>query len=40
MAKSNKLEEHKMNVGQTTIVSKKVRKIDDQVDYEKSGLRI
>jgi hypothetical protein len=39
MAKSNKLEEYKMNIRQITIVSKKVRKIDDQEDYEKSGFK-
>ena len=39
MAKSNKLEEYKMNIRLITIVSKKVRKIDDQEDYEKSGFK-
>ena len=39
MAKSNKLEEYKKNMRQITIVSKKVRKIDDQEDYEKSGFK-
>ena len=39
MAKSNKLEGYKMNIRQITIVSKKVRKIDDQEDYEKSGFK-
>ena len=39
MAKSNKLEEYKMNIRQITIVSKKVRKIDDQEDYERSGFK-
>jgi hypothetical protein len=39
MAKSNKLEEYKKNIRQITIVSKKVRKIDDQEDYEKSGFK-
>jgi hypothetical protein len=37
--KSNKLEEYKKNIRQITIVSKKVRKIDDQKDYEKSGFK-
>ena len=37
--KSNKLEEYKNNIRQITIVSKKVRKIDDQEDYEKSGFK-
>jgi hypothetical protein len=39
MAKSNKLEEYKKNIRQITIVSKKVRKIDDQEDYEKSRFK-
>jgi hypothetical protein len=39
MAKSNKLEEYKKNIRQIKIVSKKVRKIDDQEDYEKSGFK-
>ena len=39
MAKSNKIEEYKMNIRQIMIVSKKVRKIDDQEDYEKSGFK-
>jgi hypothetical protein len=37
--KSNKLEEYKKNMRQITIVSKKVRKIDDQEDYERSGFK-